>query len=306
MNDLAPKGFAVIPSILGDQECEKILDGFWDFFGNLTQEWEKPISRHTPDSWSGFYDLFPMHSMLFQHWGIGQSQFIWDVRQNPKIVKIFADLWNCKPEDLVVSFDGASFSMPPETTKRGWFRKTWFHSDQSYTRPAFECIQSWVTALDVREGDATLSVLEGSHLLHDDFAKRFGVKDKKDWYKLNEEQLAWYKEQCPERRITCPKGSLILWDSRTIHCGVEPLKSRVQPNMRAIVYLCYMPRRGMTPKMIEKKKKAFQEKRMTTHWPTKTKLFPKEPRTYGKPLPRIVSEEKDLELDPLGWKLAGF
>ena len=87
---------------------------------------------------------------------------------------------------------------------------------------------------------------------------------------------------------------------------MEPLKNRVQPNMRAVVYVCYAPRRGMTPKMLEKKKKAFQEKRMTTHWPTKTKLFPKTPRTYGRPLPTVVFEEKELQLDPLGWKLAGF
>ena len=111
----------------------------------------------------------PMHSMLFQHWKIGHSQHVWDVRQNPKVVDTFAKIWSCNPEDLLVSFDGASFHLPPENTNRGWFNKQWFHTDQSFTRNDFECIQSWITSLDVEEGDATLSFMESSHLYHKDF-----------------------------------------------------------------------------------------------------------------------------------------
>ena len=44
---------------------------------------------------------------------------------------------------------------------------------------------------------------------------------------------------------------------------------------------------------------------MTSHWPAKVKLFPKNPRTYGNPLPEITSIVKP-ELTELGKKLAGF
>ena len=37
----------------------------------------------------------------------------------------------------------------------------------------------------------------------------------------------------------------------------------------------------------EKRKKAFEELRTSTHWPHKFKLFPKTPRTYGAELPDI-------------------
>lgn len=206
-------------------------------------------------------------------------------------------MWNCKPEDLVVSFDGASLSVPPETTRRGWYRQPWFHCDQSYLKESFECVQSWVTGLDVNEGDATLAVLEGSHFFHQDFAEAFGIKEKKDWFKLSDEHLDWYKERCTKTRVVCPKGSLVLWDSRTIHCGVEPQKTRPFANQRAVVYLCYAPRSQMTPKMLEKKKKAFQEKRTSSHWPTNIRLFPKTPQhTYGKPLPRVVLEKEEVQL----------
>jgi len=109
--------------------------------------------------------------MLIQHWGIGHAQFNWDIRQNPKVVNIFAKLWDVNNKDLVTSFDGASIHFPSEETKSGWYKgKDWFHTDQSYTRNDLECYQSWVTAYDVNEGDDTLAFLEKSHK---DFANHF-------------------------------------------------------------------------------------------------------------------------------------
>ena len=55
--------------------------------------------------------------MLIQHWNIGHSQASWNVRQNIKIVEIFAHFWGCSVEELLVSFDGLSFNLPPEVTK---------------------------------------------------------------------------------------------------------------------------------------------------------------------------------------------
>ena len=49
----------------------------------------------------------------------------------------------------------------------------------------------------------------------------------------------------------------------------------------------------------------FNELRMTTHWPHKPKLFPKNPRTYGGPLPDVTDVEKP-ELTELGKRISGF
>jgi len=57
--------------------------------------------------------------------------------------------------------------------------------------------------------------------------------------------------------------------------------------------------------MIKKKQKAFNEIRTTSHWPAKVKLFPKNPRTYGKELPK-VSKINIPNLTELGKSLAGF
>jgi hypothetical protein len=300
-------GVAIIPNVLNEIECQNIIAGIWNFFEHITKYWENPINRLDENSWKNFYELFPMHSMLFQHWNIGQSQVCWDVRQNEKLLDIYSEFWNCNSNELLVSFDGLSFNIPPEITNRGWNKNNcWLHCDQSFANNNFKCIQSWITALDINENDATLSFLEKSHKFHEDFAKEFKITDKSDWYKLNNiEKEFYYNKECYYKKIKCPKGSLVLWDSRTIHCGSEALRGRDKPNFRAIIYICYMPRNLSTKKDLEKKQKAFQELRMTTHWPCKIKLFPKNPRTYGKKISEINKIDPPV-LKEIGYKLAGF
>lgn len=305
-NTIEKYGVAIIPNVLNDEECENMVNGFWDFFENITKEWKIPVSRNDKKSWRELFNLYPIHSMLFQHWGIGHSQVCWDMRQNEKLIDIFSTIWNCKNEELLVSFDGASFSVPPEETNKGWYRKSWYHTDQSYTRNDFECLQSWVTGLDVNTGDATLAIMEGSNNFHKEFSEKFQIKEKSNWYKLNKDEEQFYLNKgCEYKKIKCPKGSLVLWDSRTIHYGSEALKGRKQQNFRAIVYLCYLPRKLCDKKNLKKKQKAFNELRTTNHYPCNIKLFPKNPQTYGKELPKINNINQPL-LNDIGKKLAGF
>jgi len=152
----------------------------WDFVEGITSNWETPINRKLKETWKLIYDLYPLHSMLFQYYHSAHAQISWDVRQNSKIIDIFAAFWTCKPEELLVSFDGFSFHLPPEITNRGYNKgNTWYHTDQSYTRNDFECVQSWITGLDVNECDATLGFLEGSHNFHKFAAERFNITEKR-------------------------------------------------------------------------------------------------------------------------------
>jgi ectoine hydroxylase-related dioxygenase (phytanoyl-CoA dioxygenase family) len=300
-------GVAIIPNILNPEECENLKSEVWDYFEHITQTWELPVSRENEKSWRELFKLFPKHSMLHQHFRCGHSQAVWNVRQNPNVVNVFSEIWKTKPEDLLSSFDGLSFAVPPEITNRGWYRNnTWYHCDQSFTRPNFECIQGWVTAFDVNEKDATLAFYEGSHKFHADFGTKFEIKNKKDWYKLtNEEEQFFIDKGCPEQRIKCPAGSLVLWDSRTIHCGTEAMRGREHANFRLVVYTCYQPRTFATEKQLIKKRKAFEQLRMTSHWPAKIRLFPKIPYTYGNSIPEITHISNPI-LTPIGFKLAGF
>lgn len=295
-------GVAIIPNVLED--CDSMISGFWDFFEHITQKWKIPLTRDKK-TWREFYNLYPIHSMLVQHFGIGHAQVLWDLRQNPKIVDIFAHFWECAPEDLLVSFDAASMHLAPEHTNRGYNKgNTWYHTDQSYFKPEFKCVQSFITGLDIDDGDATLSIMEGSHKFHKEFKERFDIKDKKDWYKLSQLQQSFY-DDCSIANIKCPKGSLVLWDSRTIHCGIESSKGRPNPKNRYVAYLCYMPRKLATKANLKKKQKAFEDLRTTSHNPCSGRLFGKSPQTYGKTIEEITIINRP-ELSELGMKLAGF
>ena len=146
----------------------------------------------------------------------------------------------------------------------------------------WEIFHTSAGSIDVNTGDGTLAFYEGSHNHHTGFGEEFGITDTGNWYKVDEVKINYYIERgCEVKRIKCPKGSMVLWDSRLIHFGVEPVKDRPIPNFRCVAYLCYSPRKLAPQKNIEKKRKAFEEMRMTTHWPCNVKLFPKTPRTWG-------------------------
>jgi ectoine hydroxylase-related dioxygenase (phytanoyl-CoA dioxygenase family) len=300
-------GVAIIPNVLNEEECINMQAGMWDTLEYMTNKWIVPIIKDNSVSWRGLRQLYPKHGMLIQNWSIGHSQFIWDVRQNPKIVNVFAKLWNVTQDKLLVSFDGASFSMPPEKTNIGWYRETKYHTDQSPLNKDFDCIQGWVNGFDTNKGDATLAFLEGSHKYHHKLNEKFGIDVKDDWYRLDDKEQTQYfiNEGCIEKRISCPKGSLVLWDSRTFHTGSEPIKGRAEPNFRCCVYVCYKPRSQASQSTLTKRKKAFEEMRMTCHNPIKSLLFPKNPRTYGGPIPDLFELPNPI-LNDLGKKLVGY
>lgn len=304
---LQKDGVAVIPNVLNAQEITATQQGMWEMLEHVTQKWKTPIQKNNPSSWRGIYELFPLHSMLIQNFGLSHSQYVWNIRQNEKIAAIFAQIWNCKKEELLTSFDGLSIHFPPETTGRGWYRDNgWLHVDQSYTRNGFECVQGFISAWDIEDQDASFTFLEKSHHYHKDFKDVFDVKNKSDWYKLNAEEMEYYRtKNCIQKAVRCAAGSLVLWDSRLVHAGIEPQKGRKNPKLRHVIYVCQTPKNQCPTNIIKKRIKAFEEQRTTNHWPHKTKLFPKIPRTYGNELPELVDIEEP-KLTELGKKLVGY
>jgi len=283
-------GVAICP-ILDNEECNNMIRNKWEVLEYLTSNFETPIDRNNKESYKQISELFPNHKMLIQHWKIGHSKLVWEVRQNKKVIDAFAKLWDTN--DLIVSFDGASIYILDKPKREN---NSWFHVDQSYTRNNFECIQSWINAYDTNEGDATLVILENSNQYHKDFQEKFKITDKKDWFKLeNEDQYNFYIDKgCRNVAIKCPRGHGVFWDSRTLHYG-NPVQKTASDNYnyRCVVYVCMVPRSFASKKDLEKRKKIFEEVRMTSHWPNKPKLFSKFPRTYGKPLKSI----KDITIE---------
>ena len=114
-------GVAIIPDVLNPEECESMVSGIWDYFEHITQPWEKPIGRDDKTSWRGIYDLFPMHSMLLQHFSIGQSQVVWDIRQSEKVMAPFEKLWGLSKRGFtgLIRWDSASRCHQKKQTEVG-------------------------------------------------------------------------------------------------------------------------------------------------------------------------------------------
>jgi|TARA_B110000858_G_scaffold195944_1_gene253514 hypothetical protein len=297
---IATYGVAIIP-LLSEEECNKMIEDKWELLEHLTSEFEIPIDRHNKETYKQIINLYPSHKMLIQHWKVGHSKLAWNVRQNKKVIEVFKHIWNT--DDLIVSFDGVGIYILDKPTRKN---TSWFHVDQSYTRNNFECIQSWINAYDTNEGDATLVILENSHNFHKECRDEFNITDTKDWYKLTKENIAFYENNnCLVKSIKCPKGYGVFWDSRTVHYG-DPVQKIDNFNYRCVVYICMVPRNFATQKQLNKRLIAFENSRMTTHYPHKVKLFPKYPQTYGKPLMNIMNitlEDIKTYITPDGLKL---
>ena len=163
-----------------------------------------------------------------------------------------------------------------------------------------------VTLWDVNEGDATLCFQEGSNSGHKAFGEHFGLTDDFDWYQIDNDEQANYMAKYPLRCVKAKAGSLILWDSRTLHQGIEPRKERENKNtIRCVVYVCYLPRYHANSKELKKKVEAFEHGHMTTHWPTPIREFPKLPRLEGKAIPNVTYPPKPV-LTELGRRLVGY
>ncbi len=256
----------------------------WDWLESLGTG----LDRNDPSTWTA--EKWPQNSRgIISCYNIGHAPFLWKLRQNPRVLETFCKLWKVEsPEDLLVSFDGCCIQKP---SSRG--TKNWLHIDQ--TRPEYKgkrvCIQGHITMTDMG-GDSNVSslcVLEGSHKYHAEFIdwmKETHPDEKQptdngNWFKIPQCGLDWYKnvKGCREILLPVSKGSLTLWDSRLVHCTSN--QGRPNSDFRYVCYLCYQPRQidGVEPsqKMLDRKVKAFREKRTTNHWPLKFKLNGKYP-----------------------------
>ena len=311
-NKLNTDGVAVIPNVLNNIQISNTIDQMHNWLYNVWSNDSDRIDINNQSTYKNFYKLLPLHSGMLQHHNISHQQFVWDIRSNESVYNVFSNLY--PNEKLLTSFDGVNFVFPPELTNRGFYRGgQWFHTDQSAFKPNKCCIQGMVNLYDVDIGDGTLAVLKGSNNYHQDFFNEFENKKseaKDDWYKISDNDLEWFiNKGCSWSNVLAPAGSMILWDSRTFHMAIEPQKNRPNPHFRFVIYVCMLPRSGATINDLQKKIHCLANRRMTSHWAYKVKMFPQYPRTYGAALPELdpsYTISNPLKLTNLGLELIGL
>jgi len=286
-------GVCIVKNVLNETECSNLVNGMVETLCYVTSELPKPFNINDVSTWNTLTLLQPTRNLIFQHWGLGQAQCIWDVRCNPKVIDTFSKIYGT--QDLLVSFDGFSFALPPElNNNKNWEKESWYHFDQNTKNKSFKSIQGWVNGFDTNVGDATLAVMIRSHLFHGQYGTEFPPSDNKDWVPVDD--ISFFKSLgCVEHRIIAPKGSIVLWDSRTLHYGAKPLYGREIPNYRAVAYLCYTPRSLITEKDRTRKKEIFHKrgpkgfKRVTNHLPHKPVMFSEIPYIRSGIIPNVLS-----------------
>ena len=264
---MAENGFIIIKNILTNDECEEMIDGIWNSFGQITKHLDYPIDRNKQDTWRSFLEMKPIHHIYTQY-GIAHADFLWNIRQKQKILNLFSILYDCNPHDLLVSFDGVSVQTPPEYSNEDVNRtKCWYHVDSSFSNRNIKCYQSWVTGMDVEVGDFTTAFFIGSHKSFTDFGDRFHIKNPKNFYKLKtKDELKYFEMKHDQVKITCTRGSLVVWDSRLVHAGIGPLPGRANHNTRMICFLSYGPRTTASLKTLKRRIDIYKKRRATTHW----------------------------------------
>lgn len=284
LRDLENQGYCVIPQVLSNSEAEILYHRVWHEF--IEQAWPKCRM----DDRSNWKEEFPIHDKYGIFKGpAGQIQVMWDLRQDSRIVDIFAKVWNTN--DLVVSMDGLSIMCPPEIREGGF--DPWPHVDQSIPKEQNNdnspllgfvsesplktspfTIQGQFLFEDSFDGDGGFYCIPKSHLRFDEFAPKLKVEaNTESWSYNNKFLMDFFKCVKDElgndysmKHVTASRGSLILWDSRTVHWNQYPSKNRAYspcPRVRMVGYLLYLPKSRLTKNAIMLRKEAF-EKGITT------------------------------------------
>ena len=252
--ELEENGYSIIPNILTENEIENGKGMFY--------EWKKKVSD-TLHAQINPHGIYKYHE-------VGHQRHAWYIRTNPKVQKVFKDLW--KTDELIVSFDGSCY-IPKEWNKKD---KHWIHTDQAPDTEGLKCVQGFVSLTSNKE--RTFVVYEKSHLYHNTYFKEKGIKSKKNWQVIDEDTIENMKEsRCV---LDVPAGSLVLWDSRCFHSNRY---GKPNSEERIVQYVCYLPKNHLNNTMAMQKKrfKYFQEKRTTSHWPAPIHVNSKQPQTYG-------------------------
>lgn len=238
---------------------------------------------------------FGMYQSIISHF----PQF-WKLRED--MYYVFAYLYG--KDELLTSIDGASIYPSRKPRKR----KDWPHIDQTVSSD-FLCYQSqFVTTDTTASFVATLK----SHSFHKKILNNFGIVDNKtNWHKFSDDQIVELQKIFDKKYQTpiyAKKGSIIFWDSRTIHSA--KYQDANDNSWRGVFYVSMRPIENFSKRNINVISKAAITGRTTNHWGSK--MFAVSDR-YNNKNEKVTKLLKNLEkinyideMNPLQKKLVGL
>eukprot|EP01048_Picozoa_sp_COSAG05_P010719 COSAG05_NODE_961_length_6421_cov_4.206738_3_plen_721_part_00 len=279
MGHLETEGFVVITDCCTPDEITGATNSLWSFLEGLDGA---KLRRTDPESWGGeSWPVDPKTGILTMH-NFQHSDFCWRGRLNPNVQRAFASVWGVETQDLITSFDSGNIFRPwheagrPEWKTQGG----WWHVDQNAAEPICHMgkmsVQGVLTYTDATAATGGLTVVPRSHLDHSAMCERhppvFG-----DYFPLKSSDPLL---SLPAQLVTAPAGSLLLWDSRTVHCNTpaqvasdagaaspSQTPSQTLELLRAVSYVCMVPRSFADADTLRNRVGAFEAREGTSHWP---------------------------------------
>lgn len=309
LQHLIDVGYVIIPNVLSQEECFNFFDQMFDWLKYTNPK----IDRNNPSTWN--VENWPpsIRGILMEPQSFAHAQFLWNARQHSNIIQAYQELWCVNnPRDIVTSTDRFCIMKPVKDAPK---YKPWPHLDQGPQRPGIQCVQGFVTLEDVGENEGSLIVYERSHKYFEEFYNKISKdttladykRPQPDWYVLNlSSDKKWFLEEkgCKIHKITCPKGSLVLWDGRTVHYNCGP--NEKSDLFRVVLYICMTPRDWCDEENLKKKRQYFAEMQATTHWPHLVKPFTKKMHDHGVKYAPFRKLTELPVLTEIGSRLAGF
>eukprot|EP00730_Choanoeca_flexa_P008762 TRINITY_DN12533_c0_g2_i2.p1 TRINITY_DN12533_c0_g2~~TRINITY_DN12533_c0_g2_i2.p1 ORF type:complete len:379 (+),score=65.46 TRINITY_DN12533_c0_g2_i2:75-1211(+) len=267
-------GYVVVTDLYSAAECQSMINEFESLARKLRPEWidddDRLQFKHQDFLCSfkgGMGHIGPVH----------HQQYVWDIRQDERIVGAFAAVYNVEPTELYVSMDSLCIREPNTVAADDAAMREWYHTDQTYSYD-FACIQGMVTLRDMPKDESPLRVWPGAHrkellkhLTKEGNTTNYRHIDKSDEAKLDQH----FPDLRKRFKVDAPQGSIVLWDSRLPHMGGRSQKETIG---RHVVYVSYQPKALLgewsqfdTPQegrdwCLEARVIAFEELLRTTHW----------------------------------------
>lgn len=213
--ELREKGYTVIPDIFTAKECRS-------YIGSIKKQLAMAVE---PEDIPSFLAREASNGVVH---GLDNLRVLWDIRTAPAIRDIFRELY--PSEELYLYVD--RFNYRPIGGSHSHFKQEW-HLDEDPTRPQSN-YQAFVSLTRSDKDDDCLGILEGSHRCMAEFIQQYPT------HPFYREQYDWFIDRgCTARRVACPAGSLVIWDSRCYHTPLNSLRTR--PFTRMVVYVRYFP-----------------------------------------------------------------
>ena len=223
------EGYVIFKNVATEAQVDDYFEKLWAFLKDRFK-----VDRDDINTW----DAIPSNEFgIILRFGIGQSDYMWSVRQNENVRNIFAEVWDVGVDELITDFGGTVVFRPANCTNRWRTSEKWFHVDQNgMSSPGRQTVQGSMSLTKQTPESGGMVVIPKSWHQHDELSERaskYWGADKDTQFLMVPPSDAVLQRASPVF-ITSEPGDLILWDSRTVHCNTN-LRYRVDESEFSVV-----------------------------------------------------------------------